>query len=140
MFKPYSVLIKKYFEDQPFVKSDIDNYNHFIDYELQQIIEENKEIEPAIIPEKVEEFKIRFDKIRVTRPEIIEADGSKRLIFPVEARMRKITYSAPLFITVSAHIDGAQRESFETFFISTLGPHAGVGAGPRPAPCAAGAA
>lgn len=32
----------------------------------------------------------------------------------MEARLRKITYSAPTWITVSAHINGVQRESFDT--------------------------
>ncbi len=111
---PYSILIKKYFEEQSFIKSDIESYNNFVDYELNQIIEENKEIEPTIIPSNVDEFKIKFDKVRIIKPEITEADGSKRRILPTEARLRQLTYSAPVFITVSAHINGAQRESFET--------------------------
>jgi DNA-directed RNA polymerase subunit B len=110
----YEVLIRKFFEEESFVKSDIDSFDHFIDVELQKVIEENKEIEPTIIPGNVDEFKIRFDKIRITKPEIIEADGSKRVIYPMEARLRKLTYSAPMSITVSAHINGAQRETFET--------------------------
>ncbi|MBI2575427.1 DNA-directed RNA polymerase subunit B'' [Candidatus Woesearchaeota archaeon] len=110
----YQTLIRKYFDEQSFIKSDIESFNNFIDCELQKIIDENREIEPTIIPPNVDEFKIKFDKIRITKPEMIEADGSKRKIFPIEARLRKITYSAPMFITVSAHINGAQRESFET--------------------------
>jgi len=39
-------------------------------------------IEPTIIPSNVEEFKIKFDKIWVTKPEITEADGSKRKVYP----------------------------------------------------------
>ncbi|MFH1053503.1 MAG: DNA-directed RNA polymerase subunit B'' [Candidatus Woesearchaeota archaeon] len=108
------LLIKKYFEENNLISSDIDNFNNFIEVELQKIIEENKEIEPTIIPHNIDEFKIRLDKIWVTKPEITEADGSKRAIYPIEARLRKITYSAPCFIEMSAHINGAQRESFVT--------------------------
>ncbi len=110
----YEMLIRKYFDEQSFIKSDIESYNNFIDQELPKIIAENSDIEPTIIPPNVEEFKIKFDKIRVTKPEITEADGSRRKIYPIEARLRKITYSAPIYITVSAYINGAQRESFET--------------------------
>ncbi len=110
----HATLIGRFFSEESFVKSDIESFDQFIDYELPKIIEENQEIEPTIIPPNVDEFKIRFDNIRITKPEIIEADGSKRLIFPTEARLRKLTYSAPVYITVSAHINGAQRESFET--------------------------
>jgi DNA-directed RNA polymerase beta subunit len=110
----YKVLIKKFFEDQTFVDSTIKSFNDFIEKELQTIVDENKEIEPTIIPPDVEEFKIKFDKIWVTKPEITEADGSKRPIYPIEARLRKLTYSAPIYIEVSAHINGVQRESFTT--------------------------
>lgn len=106
------VLIRKYFEEQSFVQSSIESFNYLLEYELNRILEENKEVEPTIIPPNVEEFKIRFDKIWITKPEITEADGSKRKIFPTEARLRKITYAAPMFIEVSAHINGVQRESF----------------------------
>lgn len=114
MYKYSKTLIKKYFEEQSFVQANIESFNNFIEKELQAIVEENKEIIPTIIPHNVDDFKIKFDKIWVTKPEIIEADGSKRRIFPVEARLRKITYSAPTFIDVSAHINDVQRESFTT--------------------------
>ena len=109
-----AVLVKKFFEEQSLVKSDIESFNYFLDNELNAIIDENREVMPTIIPTNVDEFKIRFDNVRITKPQITEADGSERPIFPVEARLRKLTYAAPLFITVSAHINGAQRESFET--------------------------
>ncbi|MFH1408380.1 MAG: DNA-directed RNA polymerase subunit B'' [Nanoarchaeota archaeon] len=110
----HEVLINKFFEEHSFVESDIESFNNFIDHELQVIIEDNKDIEPTIIPHNIDEFKIRLDKIWVTKPEITEADGSRRAIYPIEARLRKITYSAPCFIEVSAHINGVQRESFTT--------------------------
>lgn len=114
MIERAKLLIQKYFEEQSFVDSTIESFNNFVDFELNKIIEENKDIEPTIIPHNIDEFKIRFDKIWVTKPEITEADGSKRDIYPMEARLRKTTYAAPLYIEVSAHINGVQRESFTT--------------------------
>jgi DNA-directed RNA polymerase subunit B len=108
------ILIRKYFEQNSIVLADIDSFNRFIEHELQSVIDENKEVEPTIIPTNVEEFKIRLDKIYVTKPEITEADGSTRAIYPVEARLRKLSYAAPVFLEVSAHINGVQRESFKT--------------------------
>lgn len=107
-------LIKKFFEENSFVKSNIESFNFFVDRELNRVLEENREIIPTIIPPNVESFKIRLDKIWVTKPEITEADGSKRNIFPAEARLRKLSYSAPIFIEVSAHVNDVQRESFTT--------------------------
>ena len=108
------ILIKKYFQDYNVVEADIESFNYLIDKELQVIIDENREIVPTIIPHDIDEFKIKLDKIWVTKPEMTEADGSKRPIYPAEARLRNLTYAAPCFIEVSAHINGVQRESFTT--------------------------
>jgi len=106
------ILVEKYFEDISLVQANIESFNQFIDVELKKIIEENKEIEPTIIPQNVDDFKIKLDRIYITKPEIIEADGSKQEIKPIEARLRKMTYAAPMHIDISAHINGVQREAF----------------------------
>lgn len=105
------ILIQKYFQEHSIITSDIESFNNFVDVELQKIVNENKEVEPTIIPPNVDTYKIKFDKIWITKPEITEADGSKRDIFPSEARLRKITYAAPMFLEVSAHVNGQKRES-----------------------------
>ncbi len=96
------------------MQANLESFNYFIEKELTKIIEENKVIEPTIIPPNVDDFKIHLDKIWVTTPEIIEADGSKRQLFPTEARIRKISYAAPIMMEVSAHINGVKRETFKT--------------------------
>src|SRR3989344_5802669 len=108
------ILVRKYFEERSFVEPDIQSFNNFVDHELKVILEENATIEPTIIPHNVEEYKIKLDKIWVEKPQITEADGSKRDILPTEARLRKITYGGPIFIEMSAHINGVQREQFTT--------------------------
>jgi DNA-directed RNA polymerase subunit B len=106
-------LIRSYFKEKGFIDSDLESFNNFVEHELQDIIQENKEIKPTIVPPNVDEFKIQLDKIWIEKPHIIEADGSKRDIFPSEARLRNLTYSAPLFLEISSHINGIQRESFQ---------------------------
>ncbi|MBT4351781.1 DNA-directed RNA polymerase subunit B'' [archaeon] len=108
------VLIRKYFEEYSMVNSDIESFDYFIDHQLKTIIQENGTVLPTIIPHTIDEFKIKLDNPRIGKPMITEADGSKRDIYPIESRLRKISYSAPLFIDVSAHVDGIQRESFTT--------------------------
>ncbi len=107
-----AVLVQKYFEEKRFVDSSIQSFNTFIEKGLQEVIEENKDAEPTIIPHNIEKFKIRFGRITVGKPEITEADGSKRPIFPLEARLRKISYHAPIFLEVSTYINDVQRENF----------------------------
>ncbi len=106
------LVIRKYLEANSFVASDIASFNNFITKELQRVIDENKIIEPTIIPPNVDSYKIRLDKIWVERPQIIEADGSKRDIYPVEARLRRMSYSAPVYVEISSHINEVQRETF----------------------------
>ena len=112
-FSDPNLLLKKFFEENSLIQADLNSFNNFIEKELHRILEENRIIEPTIIPPNVEEFKIRLDNIWVTKPEITEADGSKRNIMPNEARLRKISYAAPIYMEVSAHINGVQREDFK---------------------------
>lgn len=107
-----AILIRKYFEEKKFVESNIHSFNNLIEKGLQEVVDENKEAEPAIIPHNIEKFKIRFGRITVGKPEITEADGSKRPIYPMEARLRKISYSAPIHLEVSTYINDVQRENF----------------------------
>lgn len=106
------LLLKKFFEENSLIQADLDSFNTFVNEELKVILKENEVIEPTIIPPNVESFEIHLDNIWVTKPEITEADGSKRDILPSEARMRKLSYAAPVFMEVSAHINGVKREDF----------------------------
>jgi len=112
-FMDPGLLLTKFFEENSLIQADLRSFNNFIEKELNNILEENRIIEPTIIPPNVEDFKIRLDNIWVTKPEITEADGSKRDILPAEARLRKLSYSAPIYMEVSAHINGVQREDFK---------------------------
>lgn len=107
-----SILVQKYFEENKFVESNIQSFNSFLAKGLQEVVEENKEAEPSIIPHNIEKFKIRFGRISVGKPGITEADGSTRPIYPVEARLRKISYHAPILLEISTYINDVQRENF----------------------------
>src|SRR3989338_3376561 len=107
-------VIEKFFEEHSFVRSNIESFNHLVEKELNSVLEENREVIPTIIPSNVDSFRIRLDKIWVTKPEITEADGSKRSIYPIEARLRKISYSAPIYLEISTYVNDVQRENFVT--------------------------
>lgn len=105
-------IIKKYFDEHSFIEASLTSFNKFVDVELKRIIDEVGEIIPTILPPDIQEFKIKLGKIWIEKPTITEADGSKRPIYPVEARLRKLSYSAPIFLEVTAQVDGIQRENF----------------------------
>jgi len=112
MVKGYKELISNHFENHSFVEQDINSFNKFLEKGLQKIVDDVGDIVPTIIPQEYENFKIKLGKVHIGKPEIVEADGSKRPIYPMEARLRQLTYSAPIFLEVSAHINDVQRESF----------------------------
>ena len=110
MMKDTNLLIQKYFEENYFVQSNIDSFNSLIEWRLQKIVDEQGEAIPAVVPPDVEEVKFRFGKLSVGKPRIIEADGADRILTPMEARLRNLTYAAPVFIEVELVIDGKERE------------------------------
>jgi len=111
--KEIKVLIENYFKNRSLVESQIRSYEYFIDYEMQRIVDEIKVIEPTIIPPNVDEIKIMLGKIRIGEPEVTEAEGSVRKLYPQEARLRKLTYAAKIYLTFNTYINGKLSESVE---------------------------
>ena len=109
-----NILVKEYYKNHTIIDANIESFNNFIDEGISKIIANIGDIIPTVIPPEMEDFKIKFEKIWIEKPQTIEADGSKRDIYPNEARLRGMTYSAPLNLEVTAHIDGVPRESFTT--------------------------
>ena len=56
-------------------------------------------------------FNIKFGQVYLTRPNVVENDSSNQPLFPQEARLRNLTYAAPLMVDIAQEIlDGEQRE------------------------------
>lgn len=108
------ILTKKYFDEFLLTESNVNSFNYLIEHELQKILKENASIKPSILPPDIESFEIKLEKIWVEKPVVVEADGSKRAITPNEARLRKLSYSAPIMIQLSAFINNVQRENLTT--------------------------
>ncbi|MCL6500627.1 MAG: DNA-directed RNA polymerase subunit B'' [Candidatus Pacearchaeota archaeon] len=88
------LLIRKYLQQHSLVESNILSFNNFVEQRLQEIVDGiNEDISR-------EEVELWLGKISVGKPQIIEADGSIRNILPIEARLRKITYSAPIYLEI----------------------------------------
>ena len=115
MVKNYKKLIGNYFDKHSFVESNIKSFDYFLDKRLQALVDDVGEIVPTIIPQEVENFMIKLGKISIGKPEITEADGSKRDIYPTETRLRKLTYAAPITLKVSSVINGVTNESFDAY-------------------------
>jgi len=101
-----NIIIKKYLEQHSLVESNILSFNDFMENKMQQIVDElNNSIDN-------EEIEIKLGKLRIEKPNIIEADGSSSIILPSVARLRNLTYSAPVYVELTVRYEG-QTDSAE---------------------------
>ena len=91
-------LLKHFLEEKGLVRQHVDSYNEFIETGLQAIVDETGEI-----PIEIEDYplKIKLGRIEIGTPRVTEVDGSERQIFPTEARIRNLTYAAPLHLEMT---------------------------------------
>ena len=89
------LVVKKYLKEHSLVESNLTSFNDFIGNRMQEIVDE--------ISEGInnDDFEIDLGKVHVGHPRIIEADGSSSLVMPYEARIRKLTYSAPITLEIT---------------------------------------
>ena len=86
----------------------IDSYNKFLESGLQKIIDEQR-----IIETDLEDTFIKLGKIRVENPVVKEADGAIERLYPNEARLRNLSYSAPLYLQMSVVVGEEEKEPQE---------------------------
>lgn len=92
-------------KEQGWVNFQIESFNHFLEYGIQRIIDE---IETVSLNPELGDHKLRFGKVSIGRPSVKEADGSTRKVLPNEARIRNLTYAAPVYIDITPIINGEQ--------------------------------
>ncbi len=97
-------ILKKYLSQHSLVESNIVSFNDFVERRMQEIVDE---ISETIVSD---DFEIKLGKITIEKPLVIEADGSTSILTPTEARLRNLTYSAPVFLEISVK-QGGQTES-----------------------------
>ncbi len=106
----YPELTKLYLKENPLTKQFVDSYNKFIEEGMQKVIDSQPLIEPQI-----QGMQLKLGKIRVEKPMITEADGSRRPLYPMEARMRDLSYTAPLFLEMTLIIKGVEKRTEDVF-------------------------
>jgi DNA-directed RNA polymerase subunit B len=117
------ILLKTFFDEKGLVRQHLDSYNEFIDHGLQEVVDEVGEI--AIeVPESP--YKVKLGQIwvidpqsRITGPYATEVDGTKHEIYPMEARLRNLAYSAPIALEMTPVIDGREQDT-ELVYIGNI--------------------
>ncbi len=94
------LVVRNYLREHSLVESNITSFNNFIEKRLQEIVEEIQETIDN------EDYEITLGRIEVGKPKVIEADGSSSLITPAEARLRNLTYAAPVNLELTVKKDG----------------------------------
>jgi DNA-directed RNA polymerase subunit B len=108
-------LMKSFFKEEGLVKQHLDSYNDFTRNTLQHIIDEIGGISIEV-PNHI--YKIKFGAIEIGDPRVVEVDGTVREVYPREARIRNLTYSAPLYLEIE--LDDEGRETYERVNIGDI--------------------
>eukprot|EP00605_Chrysophyceae_sp_TOSAG23-4_P000632 GSChrysophyteH1.ASY1.ANO1.713.1 assembled CDS len=109
------VVIDNYFAEKGLVGQQIDSFDEFLQNTIQELVDDAGEIvvtpenqfipgqDLAMVGENVQQcysYTVKFNQVYVAKTVVFEADGEPRSLYPHEARLRSLTYSAPLFIDV----------------------------------------
>ena len=85
-----NIVLDLFLKRRELVKQHIDSYNDFIENRIQDVIDETGEIQTDV------GVAVRWGKIKIENAETIEADGSRRNVVPLEARLRNMSYFSPI--------------------------------------------
>ncbi|MEM2878212.1 MAG: DNA-directed RNA polymerase subunit B [Candidatus Hadarchaeales archaeon] len=89
-------LVEAFIKEKGLVRQHLDSYNDFVERGIQQVIDELAGIEldiPGVY--------VKFGKVTIHPPSIKEADGSNPSVYPSEARLRNLSYTAPIYLEMS---------------------------------------
>ena len=113
-------LFKQYLRENGLSRQHLDSFNSFVKERLQKIIDSYGEIRPAFrqvkkneMSEEGPDIRVVLGRIKILDPQIKEADGFTHQITPTEARIRNLTYSAPLYLEMALIENGNEIEREE---------------------------
>ena len=100
-------LVDSFFDKYDIVDHHIKSYNDFVENRIQKIIDIT---EPITIENEKGNYTLRTGKIKIEKPFTKEADGSKSMIYPTEARLRNLNYSAHMYLEMALHDNNSDEE------------------------------
>jgi DNA-directed RNA polymerase subunit B" len=108
-------LTEAYFRVNTLVNQQLVSYNKFLDVGIQQVVDRIGKIST-----NVEGFELKLGKVRIEQPRYYEVKGGYRQILPNEARLRNLSYSAPIFLEIIPVFNGVERPVYSDVFIGEL--------------------
>mmetsp|Transcript_81325 Transcript_81325/g.143491 ORF Transcript_81325/g.143491 Transcript_81325/m.143491 type:complete len:1180 (+) Transcript_81325:88-3627(+) len=106
------VVIDSFFQEKGLVFQQLGSFDAFIVYEMQRVIDAQTPIEctPASqhLPEETVDtnrvWRWRFGQLHFNKPTQDEKDGTSWPLSPREARLRNLSYSAPVYVDIIQEI------------------------------------
>jgi DNA-directed RNA polymerase beta subunit len=108
-------LVDAFFDEHNLVDHHVKSYNDFVNHRIQDIIDITEPIEL-----EQGEYTVETGQLEIKKPFTKEADGSKSLIFPTEARLRNLTYSAHMYLEMRLIKKEESAPDFEKVYIGEL--------------------
>ncbi|PSQ28530.1 DNA-directed RNA polymerase subunit B'' [Halobacteriales archaeon QS_9_68_17] len=109
----------EYFSKERLAEHHYRSFNAFLNRGMQQVVDEKETIDTDIGDKEGEEpVHVELGDVRIVTPRVREADGSEELLYPQEARLRNITYAAPVFMEMEI-VKGDPEEGEERVVDST---------------------
>ena len=104
-------VISSFFDEKGLVRQQIESFDEFVQNTMQEIVDENQKLTLDQFNQYTQHkndttrrYEIEFGQIYLSRPTMTEADGSVSPMFPHEARLRNLTYAAPLYIDMKKKV------------------------------------
>lgn len=108
MNKNFVPILENFIQENGFVKFQIESYNDFITRRIPKVLSEIGMIKPDV-PD-LGDIKLKLGDFKIGEPIVKEADGSIRPVMPSEARIRNLTYSAPMYVEITPIINKQEGE------------------------------
>ncbi|KAF9234585.1 beta and beta-prime subunits of DNA dependent RNA-polymerase [Melanogaster broomeanus] len=90
------LLLPAFLKVKGLVKQHIDSFNYFVDTDIKNIVKANSKVTSDVDPR----FWLKYTDIHVGFPDRTDLDAIDKSITPHECRLRDITYSAPILVTI----------------------------------------
>ncbi len=96
----------EYKKNNPLIKHQIESFNDFISVKIPDIIQQYNSI--TIYNDYCEDHNcykkeviVDFNNVYISKPTIHENNGSTKVMYPSEARLRNFTYASPIFVDIN---------------------------------------
>lgn len=107
-------VINSFFEDKGLVSQQLDSFDEFINNTMQEIVDENQSLVLQTSTQYsgqendvTKQYIIKFGQIYLSKPTMTESDGVTNYMYPNEARLRNLTYCAPVYVDMRKMVQKA---------------------------------